>query len=270
MLPKCTKICYDWDLWAYDVAFAAQPKGGDLLPFSYCISLIDTRLKEISDKLGIKEFYGYLTGKGNFREELAVSDVYKGNRSQPKPEYYQYVRDYLINQYGAVVVNGMEADDAISIDMTKDQGVVCVSRDKDLRQVQGWHYGYSVGKQPEYPLTYVDFIGELSISEKSSKLVGTGLKFFFSQVLTGDTTDNYKGAKGKGGKFAYNLLNELTDPDEMYSKVKEVYLDTYDEGGEEKFIEQCQMAWMVRHLNPDGTPVIISGDRGFYYDKHDQ
>ena len=261
-----SKICFDWDLWSYDVAFAAQPKEGDLLPFSYCIDLIDTRIHEIKSKLGVSKFYGYLTGKGNFREALACTDVYKGNRKQPKPAYYQYVRDYLTVQYGAVTVDGMEADDAIAIDMTKDQGIICVSRDKDLRQVQGWHYGYSVGKQKEFPLTYVDFIGELSISEKGSKIAGTGLKFFFSQVLTGDTTDNYKGAKGKGGKFAYNLLNELTDPDEMYWAVLCVYQELYGEiDGCIKFREQCRLAWMVRHLNPDGTPVIISGDRGFYY-----
>lgn len=269
MLPIPTKVCFDWDLWCYDVAFAAQPRGGDLLPFSYCINLIDTRIHEICNKLGVKEFYGYLTGKGNFREQLAVSDVYKGNRSQPKPEYYRYIRDYLQNQYGAIVVDGMEADDAIAIDMTKDQGVICCSRDKDLRQVQGWHYGYSVGKQPEFELTYVDAIGALSIADKSSKLVGTGLKFFFSQVLTGDTTDNYKGAKGKGGRFAYNLLNELTDPDEMYDAVLSVYQEQYGlVDGTVKFQEQCRMAWMVRYMNEDGTPLIISGDKGFYYDKN--
>ena len=260
-----SKICFDYDLFCYDVGWAAQPKDGDLLPFSWVMGVIDTRIKEVCVKLGISEYYGYLTGKDNFRIKLAVSDVYKGNRKSEKPKYYQYIRDYLMMQHSASVVDFIEADDAIAIDMTKDQGVVCCSRDKDLRQVQGWHYGYSVGKQPEFPLTYVDFIGALSIAEKSSKLVGTGLKFFFSQVLTGDTTDNYKGAKGKGSKFAYNLLNELTDPDEMYWAVLRVYQELYGEfEGVLKFQEQCRMAWMVRHLNPDGTPVIISGDRGFY------
>lgn len=265
MVTQPSKICFDYDLWSYDVAFAAQPKDGDLLSFDYCIQLIDTRIKEIQEKLGVQEYYGYLTGKGNFREQIATSDVYKGNRSQPKPVYYQYVRDYLTNQHHAVVVNGLEADDAIAIDMTADQGVVCVSRDKDLRQVQGWHYGYSVGKQPEYPLTYVDGIGTLSLSEKGSKIQGTGLRFFFSQVLTGDTTDNYKGAKGKGGRYAYNLLSDLTNPDEMYDAVLKTFQDVYGEiDGAVRFQEQCRLAWMVRKLNEDGSPFIISGDRKFW------
>jgi hypothetical protein len=258
-------VCFDYDLWAYDIGYAAEPKEGDVLPFSWCISIIDQRVKEITDNLDCKKYYGYLTGKGNFRDEIAKADIYKGNRKQPKPYHYNSIRTYLQMQHHAVVVNGMEADDAIAIDMTTDSSVICVSRDKDLRQVPGWHYGYSVGKQPEYPLRCVDFIGDLELVTPK-KLTGTGLLFFWSQVLTGDSTDNYKGLRKFGPVAAYQLLSELSDPDEMYDAVLQVYLDTHGDTGKEKFIEQCRLAWMVRKVNEDLSPVIITGERGFYYE----
>ena len=261
-------VCFDYDLFCYDVGYAAQPKDGELQSFEWCISVIDQRVKEITDNLMCKNYYGYLTGRGNFRDALAKSDVYKGNdaRKREKPHWFHQIRTYLQMQHKATVINGMEADDAIAIDMTKDQGVVCVSRDKDLRQVQGWHYGYSVGNQKEYPLRYVDFIGELELSPNGKKLTGCGMKFFWSQVLTGDATDNYKGCYKAGPVYTFNLLDPVSDPDEMYDLVLAKFIETYgDEDGTARFIEQCQMAWMVRKLNDDGSPVIINGERGFYY-----
>lgn len=258
-------VCFDYDLWAYDIGFAAQSKDGEPLPFRWCTEVIDMRVKEITDNLMCKEYYGYLTGKGNFRDALAKSDVYKGNRSTPKPHWFYQIRTYLQMQHKAIVVNGMEADDAISVDMTKDQRIICVSRDKDLRQVQGWHYGYSVGKQPEYPLRYVDFIGDLELPTPK-KVIGTGLKFFWTQVLTGDATDNYKGLYRFGPVNAYELLKDVYDPDEMYDLVLSKYMEADPDNGFSKFTEQCQLAWMVRRLNEDGSPLIIDGKKGFYYD----
>jgi len=258
-------VCFVNQQTAYDIGYAAQPKDGELMSFDWCMSIIDRRVKEITDNLCCTEYYGYLTGKGNFRDELAKADVYKGNRSSPKPHWFQHIRTYLQMQHKATVVNGMEADDAIAIDMTADQSVICVSRDKDLRQVQGWHYGYSVGKQPEYPLQYVDFIGDLQLPTPR-KVIGTGIKFFWSQVLTGDATDNYKGLRKFGPVGAYELLKDVVDPDEMYDLVLGKYLEFDPENGFNKFREQCQLAWMVRKLNADGSPLIINAEKGFYYE----
>jgi len=49
----------------------------------------------------------YLTGKGNFRYDYAKTHVYKDNRSgTKKPEHIGYIRDYLVEEYGAIVVDG--------------------------------------------------------------------------------------------------------------------------------------------------------------------
>lgn len=251
------RIAFDFDTWTYDIAFAAQPKDGELMSWEWVMDVVDTRVREICTRLGVNEYHGYLTGKGNFRDQIATSDKYKGNRKQEKPRYYQPIRDYLVLHHKAIIVNGMEADDALAVDLTNDKRIICVSRDKDLRQVEGWHYGYSVGKQAEFQPQYISFLGELSLTDKR-QLKGNGLKFFFSQVLTGDSTDHYKGAKGRGPVFAYNLIQPLDDPDEIYDKVRECFED------EAHFREQCLLAWMIRSVDSNNNPILPTIERGFY------
>ena len=59
----------------------------------------------------------YLTGKGNFREEIAKKKGYKENRKDlQKPLLYDDISTHLVDDWGAIVVNGMEADDAMAIE----------------------------------------------------------------------------------------------------------------------------------------------------------
>lgn len=263
------RMVIDADLWTYDIAFAAERK--DLtLPFSYCIDLVDTRLHELKETLGCEEFTMYLTGDGNFRHDIAKADVYKGNRKQPRPKYYQNLRDYLVVQYQAEIIHGMEADDALAIELTKHgDSVICVSRDKDLRQVPGWHYSYSVGNQlPFGPHKYSE-LGELALFKMKSgnKLTGGGLKFFYSQVLTGDTVDNYKGVKGAGPVAAYKLLNDCESHEDLLSKALGYYYDKHAENAAQLFLEQADLAWMVRELYEDQTPVLYSTKYSYLIDQ---
>jgi 5'-3' exonuclease len=254
------RMVIDADLWTYDVAFAAERK--DLtLPFSYCIDLIDTRLHELKETLHCDEFTMYLTGSGNFRHDIAKADVYKGNRNQPRPKYYQNIRDYLVVQYNAQVINGMEADDALAMELTEHgEGVICVSRDKDLRQVPGWHYSYSVGNQLPFGPHKYDYLGELNLFKMKSgnKITGGGLKFFYSQVLTGDTVDNYKGIKGTGPVTTYKLLSDCESDYELLRVSLQEYHRKHAENAAEAFLEQADLAWMVREVREDGSPVLYS------------
>lgn len=252
---KFTTIVFDYDLFCYDIGWAAeQGEGKEPLSFSWVKEVIDTRIWEIRQTLGCGKYHGYLTGKGNFREELAERDVYKGNRKAQKPHWYEAIRTYLINQHHAEVIDGMEADDALAIYITKEPTAICVSRDKDLRQVQGWHYGYSVGKQPEYGPILVDELGELILTTDGIK--GTGLKFFYSQIITGDTVDNYKGLPGAGPVAAYNTLYDAVSNEDCYQRVLALYEEKYAENAVQELLEQARLAWMVRELDEDGNPIM--------------
>jgi hypothetical protein len=77
--------------------------------------------------------------------------------------------------------------------------IIC-SRDKDVRQCPGWHYSWECGKQPSIGPIMVDELGHLVDKNAGKfnpltgkklplKVFGTGHKFFYYQMLTGDTVD---------------------------------------------------------------------------------
>lgn len=148
-------------------------------------------LERIRRQTGADSVQVYLTGVGNFRDDVATLAVYKGNRKKDrKPKWYRDVREYLIKYQGAKVVNGIEADDALA-DAQANDTVIC-SIDKDLLQVPGKHYNWV----------------------KEKKVLVTpeqGHRLLWQQVLTGDSTDNIPGIKGLGAAKAKAML--LDSPD---------------------------------------------------------
>lgn len=172
----------------------------------------------------------HLTGKGNFRDEIAVTAPYKGNRKSEKPVHYNLLRDYLVYAWDATIWQGFEADDAIAIEATelKGDGVI-VSLDKDLDQVVGWHYNFVKGM-----LYYVD--------QETASLN------FYKQFLTGDAVDNIKGVHGIGPKKAQKLLEGKTEA-EMW----EVIVDLL---GYDRAIENGHLLYMLRSTQDKFTPPV--------------
>lgn len=255
----------DFDLWTYDIPFAAQRKNSDgtydILPFDYCVDLFYTRLEEVKKMAGITTWEGYLTGKNNFRFDIAKTVPYKGTRSQEKPFHYENMRVWLEHVQGVKVVDGMEADDILAIRQMQLGDKSCIiTRDKDLRMVPGWHFGYSCGKQKTFGPYYYDSIGELELEGRGDKkkIKGGGLKFFYAQLITGDRTDNILGVKGGGDVLAYDTLNDLHDEEEMFQAVWNLYYKQYGDADKasERMLEDGQLLWMVRQLDEDGKPVM--------------
>lgn len=238
---------FDFDLWCYDIAFSVENSEEGDLGERYCGVLVEHRINKILKTLNIKTFEGYLTGKDNFRNEVATIAPYKGNRKQDKPKYYQYIRDYLCRNHRVVIVHGMEADDMLAIRQTMlgDKSVI-VSRDKDLRQVKGWHYGYASGKQAEFKLKYYDELGEIEL--RKGKLHGGGAMFLYAQSIMGDTTDNIKGLKGCGDARAYSTLEGCSTEEELKEATEQLYLSRFEDPEEaiSAFKENMDLVFMVR------------------------
>lgn len=248
----------DFDLWTYDIPFAAQ-RGDKVFNFDYCVELFYRRLAEIKKMSGIKTWEGYLTGTNNFRHDIAVTVPYKGTRKQPKPFHYENMRTWLTAVHGVKVIDNMEADDILAIrQMELGESSCIVSRDKDLRMVPGWHFGYSCGKQKTFGPMLYDEIGLLEMEGRGDKkkIKGGGLKFFYSQLITGDRTDNILGLKGGGDVLAYTLLNDLQTEEELFQTVWKEYYRVYKEEAKEKLLENGQLLWMVRELDENGDPVM--------------
>ena len=202
----------------------------------------------------------------NFREDLWTTREYKGNRPSSKPFHFDNLTEYMLSQYDCKIAKGLEADDLLSIDqnLESDHTTIICSRDKDLRITPGWHYTWECGKSRAYGPHYVDELGELQPPEKG-KLFGTGLKFFYAQMIMGDTVDNIVGIPGKGPAFAYKLLKDCESEEELFAKTFEEYIgyvagdnmppeETFDKA-REYLREQANLLWMIQELDEEGNPI---------------
>lgn len=204
----------------------------------------------------------------NFRDKVAVKKEYKGTRKAEKPFHYDNLTAHAFANYHVEVAVGMEADDLMSIHQYQrvKEGhldtIIC-SRDKDLRITPGMHFGWACGRQEQFGPARVTDIGSLEI-KGGKKIVGTGLKFFYSQVLTGDNVDNIPGLPRCGPVTAYESLHDCETEAELFARVAGLYEAKYGETWREEMNEQCQLLWMVRELNEDGSivPYVMYDERG--------
>lgn len=416
------KPLIDGDVLLYEVGFACEYGKEEIPSFEYVKEVMDGRINDICEAVqASSQPTLYLTGTGNFREKIAKRKEYKGNRNKEKPFHYENLKAYLKACYDAVVVDGMEADDAmaiaqmsnakehgvgfpisggtcivdyedyhrinevtwhlskkgyvvndtgkggtrnvrqlhqeilgdcppgfvidhingntldnrkcnlrfatiqqniwnskpqkgsskykgVSFDLARDkwsasikvngktvslgrfdieeeaaleydhaalkyygdfartnilpppvqvpeflQTIIC-TRDKDLRMVPFQHYGWESGKQGEYGPVFVDELGELY--EAPKKIQGTGLRFFYYQLLIGDSVDNIPGCPGIGPKTAIKLLRDAESEGELYDVVLAQYEEKFPENALEELLEQAHLLWMVREVDDEGKPIM--------------
>jgi hypothetical protein len=191
----------------------------------------------------------------NFRDKVAKKKVYKGNRKPNRPLHYENLVEYVLATREVIMAEGCEADDLLAVWQCKAEPLTTIicSRDKDLKIVPGMHFGWSCGYQPQFGPAQVSLVGEISLNKRRTEIKGTGLKFFYSQVLTGDKTDDYPGLPRCGAVKAFNLLEECNDEAEMFNAVIEAYKSFYgEETARDEMFEQACLAWMVQELDEEG------------------
>lgn len=160
----------------------------------------------------------FLTGPNNFRR--VIYPEYKANRKdKPKPVHLTACRNYLINEYKAIVTDGYEADDALGFHQTDD--TIIYSIDKDLKMIPGAHYNFVKKEYSE--------VTELE-----------GLKSFYRSMLVGDTADNIFGIKGLGPVKAGKIIDPLETEEEMYEAVLDLYSDP------QRFLMNADCLWIWR------------------------
>lgn len=216
-------ILIDGDIFAYRAAFSCEDqdvedaldKVDDLIQWSIYACVLE---------YDVEDYQVFLTGKGNFRYDIAISHEYKGNRKDvEKPQHLEAIRKHMIKAWEAVVSKGEEADDLIGIAATEGgEESIVVSIDKDMLQIPCRHYNPN---KKEFTVVS-DF---------------DGLKFFYTQILTGDRADNIVGLYGVGPKKAEKILADCKTEADMYEECLHQY------GGEEdRVIENARLLWLRR------------------------
>ncbi len=81
------------------------------------------------------------------------------------------------------------------------------------------------------------------------KLSGSGLRFFYSQLITGDGVDNYPGLPGHGPVKAYEALDGLKREKDLCMRVAKMYIEHYKDPAKAKeaMLEQARLAHMQTH-----------------------
>lgn len=247
-----TTLLIDGDILAFQAASSAEvpTKWDDDLWTLHAYEStghdhIRSKLKKIMKLTEADEFKLYLTGTENFRKD--VLPTYKANRKDVrKPMILKPLKDWMVSEYKAVLREPFEADDLMGIRGTDGNDTIIVSEDKDLKTIPGLFFN------PAHPEE-----GVIKISESDADVM------FFSQVLTGDTVDNYKGCPKIGPVKAQQIIHKAslnsTDNAARNRAIWDAIVATYAKAGltEEDAITQARCARILRYEDLDEQGNII-------------
>lgn len=228
-------VMVDADIIGYRCAAATENK-----PFFETVDAIDILMQYIISETVSFQTEGnvksFLTGSQNFRYALATTYPYKGNRKDVvKPTHLHAAREYLKDEWGATIMQGFEADDAIAMAASgrDPETTVIASVDKDFLGVEGWKFNFSKVKEEDKWIYSTEY---------SSK------KFFYQQVLEGDRADGIVGLKGIGPKKAQKILEGAVDEIDMFDRVLSAY-QTFCVDGDpfDRIIENANLLHLRRH-----------------------
>lgn len=209
------------------------------MPEAHAIWNLNNGLEALLAAWNITDYQLFVTGEGNFR--YTIYPEYKGNRPKQRPEHLQLCKEHLVHEYRALMSSGCEADDLIGIAAYKHlelgDDYVIVSIDKDLNMLEGLHYSPEITRG-----------GKVVKETKRYHVSPTdAIRFFYTQLLTGDTTDNIKGAAGIGKVKAAKLLDGLLLEKEFYEAIRPYY------SCEEEMELNAKCLWIWRKENDDVT-----------------
>jgi len=209
-----TVLAVDADIVCYRVA-AVFEHAKDMVLFE----ALDEFMHNIVRNSGVNKMVMFISDKTNFRYKVAVTQPYKGNRkSIVRPHKLGEAKEYMMQQHRGYIYENMEADDCIASYMTQHDNVAHAGIDKDIRQIQGWHFNF------------VKNIWEFTSEEESS------LKLF-RQICQGDTSDYIPGLVGIGEKkAAYAVTNPYTAYEDAFALYNEVMRPIYTEKYEQAAI----------------------------------
>lgn len=227
-------LLIDADYLAYKTCASCE----DEVDFGDDVILVTSRFSEVKKTFQYEinkiwnvfdqEIILFFSSPRNFRKE--ISPDYKGHRNRKKPCGYKRLLNWCADYYETIVVDGLEADDAIGIFATnpieQEYDHLIVSPDKDMKQIPGTLYNLK------------DPVCETTQEEAD--------RWFFMQVMSGDQTDGYAGVPGIGLKRAAAILDTK-------GCRWDAVLETFLEAGltEEDALRNARLARILRYSDFD-------------------
>lgn len=218
----------DADTACYAAAAMAEHEGPGIARYN-----LDRFLDSLLRSLGTPEHEFWITGSNNFRH--SVYPEYKANRIHtPRPQYLGVCREHIVAVHGAHISDGCEADDMLGVAQCSSEHETMISSiDKDLLMIPGWHHIPELTRKGK------------TLREAETKLVSPNeaIRWFYTQLITGDPTDNIKGVPGIGKVGAQRILENLSTELEMFQAVGDLY------GNEEELLMNASCLWIWRKMN---------------------
>jgi len=207
-------VLIDADLVCYRCA-ASVGDGAEDIAHARC----DTLVRELIHTTNSEYYTCFLTGQNNFRKQ--INPEYKANRKDTvPPQWLQSCRQFLVQEWNAIVSDGCEADDLLGITQTEDS--IIASLDKDLLMIPGNHYNWVN-------------------DEFTTTTPLDGLRCLYRQMLIGDRADNIFGVDGIGKVKAARIIDVLDDEQDMIETVFSLYKEDV-----ERFIMNAQCLWILQ------------------------
>lgn len=188
------------------------------------------------------------------RYDYPTVKPYQGQRSGPKPVLLEPLRQAIATHpwpehWSVFSWMDREADDGMMLDsFTHGDSGVIVSGDKDLRITPHPYWEIAEGRLD----IIEDRFGWIKPSETeggTKKVLGHGTKFFWCQMLMGDSADNVQGIQKFRGKLcgpvaAWDILRNVQSEDEAANLVLRAYADIGQD-----FLAEAQCLWLRRSLD---------------------
>ena len=222
------RLLFDADIIAFKAAAATEQPinwgDGIWTLHGYEQDVIDhamSYMQGVADKLDTQDVLLFLTGANNWRKDILPS--YKSNRKDTrKPLMLPFIRQFMVDNLSATIVDTFEADDLLGIEATSRDDCIIVSEDKDLKTIPAMVYNPQKDDEavliPEFTAAWNHMF----------------------QTLTGDSTDGYSGCPKVGPVAAKKILQDIDQVEDLWPAVVAAFKK--QNLSEEVALQQAQVA----------------------------
>ena len=228
--------------------------------FEECWHNLLEKIEFLKEETFATEYVGYLKGESNFRD--ALYSKYKEKRGETQSNkrrspFVQPLRDRLVAEGLGIMAVNCEADDMISMKAHEyrkaGKPYIIASIDKDLLMIPGRHYRLHRMVQGVKAKIDTPFI---KVDQADANM------FYYSQLITGYSTDKIPGIPGYGKVAADNIVGICDNEAEMQQQVMYAYFERFGDKWREQLNLMGALLYMLQ--SPDDFFDVAKWDKPYW------